>query len=123
MYGDEEFSRDGTKSLTNINGVRTQRTRKYKRITRLVVVISRAEDSMTDETMCEFMASLDKGIDDGKGNFVTIECQKGDWVDEADSILRNKVAVQLLVEFNGGIYVDAPVMTFTKVEVIGTNLE
>lgn len=115
--GQEEFTRETSKGYVTVGGVRTLRKKVYKRITNIVVVISGKDDGVTDDIMCSFLASLDIGIDDGKGNWSEIECQKGDWVDELDSILRNKVAVQLLVKFTGGIYIDKPIVPIKTIEI------
>ena len=117
LPGQEEFTRDTAKGYVTIDGKKFLRKKVYKRITNLVVVISGKDDAVTDDIMCSFLASLDLGIDDGKGNWSEIECQKGDWVDEVDSILRNKVAVQLLVKFTGGIYTDKPVTPVGGIEI------
>lgn len=117
LSGQEEFARETAKGYVTVDRKKVLRKKVYKRITNLVVVISGKDDAVTDEIMCSFLASLDLGIDDGKGNWSEIECQKGDWVDEVDSVLRNKIAVQLLVKFTGGIYIDKPVAPITDIEV------
>ena len=40
------------------------------------------------------------------GNWVNIVVGEADWVEEGDSILKAKVAVQFDITFEGGIYED-----------------
>lgn len=122
LPGEESFKRNGTRSYVEQEGIRYIRKKVYDRSTNIVVVISGKDDSSTDELMASFIAALDKGLEDNKGNWVEIECTKGDWVDEADSILRNKIAVQLLVTFEGGIYVDKATVPIKSIEPLGMNL-
>lgn len=115
--GQEELTRETAKGYVTVDGKKYLRKKVYKRVTNIIVVISSKDDVATDEIMCNFLASLDLGIDDGKGNWTEIECKKGDWVDEVDSVLRNKIAVQLLVKFTGGIYTDKPIAPVMDIEV------
>ena len=43
---------------------------------------------------------------DVNGNWTDIEVGDADWVEDGDSILKAKVAVQFDVTFEGGIYQD-----------------
>lgn len=52
-----------------------------------------------------FLRNLKKGID-VDGNWVNIVVGEADWVEEGDSILKAKVAVQFDITFEGGIYQD-----------------
>lgn len=117
LPGQEEFTREIAKNYVTVNGAKVLRKKVYRRATSMVVVVSGKNDAATDVIMCNFMGLLDAGINDGKGNWVEIECQKGDWVDEVDSILRNKISVQLLVKFIGGIYIDKPVTPIKGIEI------
>lgn len=51
------------------------------------------------------LTNLKKGID-VDGNWVNIVVGEADWVEEGDSILKAKVAVQFDITFEGGIYQD-----------------
>lgn len=53
----------------------------------------------------QLSTNLKKGID-VDGNWVNIVVGEADWVEEGDSILKAKVAVQLDITFEGGIYQD-----------------
>lgn len=117
LTGEENFARNGTRSYVEKDGIRYIRKKVYDRSTNIVVVLSGKDDAATDELMVQFIALLDKGIDDTKGNWVEIECLKGDWVEDMDSVLRNKIAVQLLVTFKGGIYVDKATIPIKNIEL------
>lgn len=47
-----------------------------------------------------------KATVDVDGNWVNIVVGEADWVEEGDSILKAKVAVQFDITFEGGIYQD-----------------
>lgn len=46
--------------------------------------------------------------------------QKAVWFDEKDSILKSKISVQILIEFDGGIYKDSG---FKKITDIGVEAD
>lgn len=117
LPGEESFKRNGARSYVEKDDIRYIRKKVYDRSTNIVVVISGKDDVATDGLMVQFISLLDKGIDDTKGNWVEIECLKGDWVEEMDSILRNKIAVQLLVTFKGGIYIDKATIPINNIEL------
>ena len=69
------------------------------------------------EAMFErFLSGLGSGIM-VDGNFVPLEVEGADWVDSDDSILKAKVAVQIKVRFDGGIYRDTDFAKLTELEV------
>lgn len=121
---EESFERNGAKGyITKEEGKRYLRKKIYKRTTNVLVVISNKNDSATDEIMCRFMSLLERGINDGNGNWVDIECKKGEWIDESDSIIRNNIAIQLLVTFTGGIYNDKSTTSINNIEFGGIYVE
>ena len=58
-----------------------------------------------EEILENFLRNLKKGID-VDGNWVNIVVGEADWVEEGDSILKAKIAVQFDITFEGGIYQD-----------------
>ena len=122
LLDDEDFEQDGTKATVLVNGKKVKRIKKYSRLTSLIVVITLDTEEATDDAMCSFMGLLDKGIE-CNGNWVEIECKKGNWNEDADSILRGKVAVQLLIEFKGGIFVDKPTYQISDIDVKFADIE
>jgi len=69
-----------------------------------VIIGDYTEDAV--ESMFErFLSGIGSGIT-VDGNFVPIEVEAADWVDSDDSILKAKVAVQIKIRFDGGVYRD-----------------
>lgn len=58
-----------------------------------------------EKILDSFLRKLKKGIDVDE-NWVNIVVGEVDWVEEGDSILKAKVAVQFDITFEGGIYED-----------------
>lgn len=69
------------------------------------VVIADSSDEKVEEVLVKFLRIVGKGLEIDQ-NWVTLEIGELDWVDEKDSILKAKVAVQFDVTFTGGIYKD-----------------
>ena len=69
------------------------------------VVIADTTDEKVEAILEKFLCNIKKGIA-VDGNWVDIEIGELDWVDEKDSILKAKVAVQFDVTITGGIYAD-----------------
>ncbi|WP_286174735.1 hypothetical protein [Harryflintia acetispora] len=69
------------------------------------VIIGEYEQERAEEIVERFISLLDRGfyID---GNFVYLEVEEADWVDQDDSILNAKIAVKLGIRFVGGVYRD-----------------
>ncbi len=116
----EGFTRSGSKKkFTNQQGQRKQRNKLFERTTELHIVIGDSNETKVEEILTEFLKGISKGfaVD---GNWVDIEIGKADWVEENDSILKSKIAVEFDVTLTGGIYVDTDVIA-GKVGNIETN--
>lgn len=103
----ESFTRSGSKiTYEDQSGARKKRRRLFERQTRLKVVIGDASEEKCEETFARFLVQLGKGtpVD---GNWVDIEVGDADWVEDKDSILKAKIAVEFQVIFHGGIYKDS----------------
>ena len=69
------------------------------------------------ETIYEsFLEQLPSGIY-VNGIYVCMEPDEAEWMDEKDHILKSKVAVQLLVLCNGGVYIDTDYLQTDKVDI------
>lgn len=90
------------------------RKKLFDRKTVIRVIIADTTDEKVDEILTEFMKNIGTGCIDDK-NFVGMEIENVDWVDEQDSILKAKCAVQFDVVCTAGIYKD----TATKKAVLG----
>ena len=102
----ETFTRSGSKrKFVDQEGRQKRRVKLWDRNTSLHVVIADTSEEKVEEILEEFLRNLKKGID-VDGNWVNIVVGEADWVEEGDSILKAKVAVQFDITFEGGIYGD-----------------
>lgn len=102
----ETFTRSGSKrKFVDQEGRRKRRVKLWDRNTSLHVVIADTSEEKVEEILEAFLRNLKKGMD-VDGNWVNIVVGEADWVEEGDSILKAKVAVQFDITFEGGIYED-----------------
>ncbi len=105
----ESFARSGSKKkYTDQEGHRKRRRKLFDRITTLHVVIADSDEEKVEKILTEFLKNISKGlsVDD---NWVGIEIGDADWVEEEDSILKSKIAVEFDVIMTGGVYVDTDI--------------
>lgn len=98
-----ETDRDTMTSVT--------RKRLYVRTTIVSVLIAHKTIDAVEPILEEFLRRLGRGVDDGRGNWVTIEIADGEWVDEA-SLNKRSVGYEAILRCVGGVYED------TKVPVV-----
>ena len=67
------------------------------------MIIGDAVEEKCEELFTAFLERLEKGIWI-EGNWVGIEVEDVEWVDGADSILKSRLAVEMIISFKGGIY-------------------
>ena len=102
----ETFTRSGSKrKFVDQEGRQKRRVKLWDRNTSLHVVIADTSEEKVEEILEGVLRTLKKGID-VDGNWVNIVVGEADWVEEGDSILKAKVAVQFDITFEGGIYED-----------------
>ena len=102
----ETFTRSGSKrKFVDQEGRQKRRVKLWDRNTSLHVVIADTSEENVEEILEAFLRNLKKGMD-VDGNWVNIVVGEADWVEEGDSILKAKVAVQFDITFEGGIYED-----------------
>lgn len=102
----EKLSRSGSKrNYVDQQGRRQRRVKLWNRDTSLHVVIADMSEDKVEETLEKFLIRIGKGMA-VDGNWVNIVIGEMDWVEEGDSILKAKIAVQFDVTFEGGIYID-----------------
>ena len=102
----ETLSRSGSKRhFIDQEGQRKRRVKLWNRSTSFHIVIADTSEEKVEEILDSFLRKLKKGID-VDGNWVNIVVGELDWVEEDDSILKAKVAVQFDITFEGGIYED-----------------
>ena len=106
LQSSDTFNRSGSKkTYTDQEGQRKRRVKLWDRITVLHVVIADTSEERVETILETFLRKLKKGIP-VDGNWVNIIIGDVDWVEEGDSILKAKVAVQFDITFEGGIYED-----------------
>ncbi len=116
----ESFTRSGSKKIyRDQSGQRIQRNKLFDRTTVLHVVIGDSDETKVEAILTAFLEMVAKGfaVD---GNWVDIELGDADWVEEGDSILRSKIAVEFDVTLRGGIYADTEIIS-ANIGSIGTN--
>lgn len=108
VSGDSFTRSKHRKAYTDHEGVRKSRHRIWERDTEMKVVIADSDEGHCEDILEQFLLLVPKGIY-VDGNWISIEVGKADWVEEGDSILRAKVAVEIPVTFGGGLYKDEDV--------------
>ncbi len=113
----EKLSRSGSKrTFVDQEGRRKRRAKLWNRDTTLRVVIADTSEEKAEEIATKLLISIGKGVA-VDGNWANIAIGEMDWVEEGDSILKAKIAVQFDVTFEGGVYMDRemePVEVDTK---------
>lgn len=106
LFEEESINRCGSKSIyKDQTGASKQRKKIFNRELTFTVVIGEYDPEKAGAIYEEFLKNIGRGfyID---GNFVSLEPLEAEWVENADSILKAKIAIQLRVTFYGGIYAD-----------------
>lgn len=119
----ETFTRSGSKKVyEDQEGQRKRRAKLWSRETKFLTIIADTSEDKVAEILDQFLRNLKKGIAIN-GNWVDIVVGEVDWVEEDDSILKAKVAVQFDITFEGGIYEDRDMkpMGIGSVRVGGSN--
>ncbi|PHS34902.1 MAG: SON protein [Alkaliphilus sp.] len=120
LFEKEKFERADSKKVYYEGIAKKKRTKTFDRQAYYSVTIGEYSISKCEEIFLKFMESLDRGLLDLRGNYIYIEVEGAAWVDEKDSILRSKMAVQILISFRGGIYRD---VTYKKLQDVSVEEE
>jgi hypothetical protein len=116
LFEGDSFTRSGSKTIfVDQGGVKQKRVKIFNRKISFVVVIGEYNEEKCETIFETFIGLLDRGmlID---GNFTPIEIDDADWVDENDSVLKAKIAVQVKITFEGGLYKDSTFGTMSDIE-------
>lgn len=106
LVSSDTFNRSGSKKIyTDQVGQQKRRVKLWNRITVCRVIIADTSEEKVEAIFETFLRKLKKGVP-VDGNWVNIVIGDADWVDEGDSILKARVAVQFDITFEGGIYED-----------------
>ena len=106
----------GKKVYTSADGARLKRIKLYDRNITYTVVIGDYDQKRAEQTYESFLEGLATGIY-VDGNYVALEPSEAQWMGEKDHILHAKVAVQLQVSCQGGLYQDYEMGKITDVNV------
>ena len=113
MVTGDSFVRSGSKKkYTDIAGDKHRRLKTHERTVTFTVVIGEYVDERCEEIFENFITSIGTGIIID-GNYTSIEIEDADWIEKDDSILSSKLAVQFIVKFKGGIYIDQKLYKFS----------
>lgn len=117
IFDREAISRNGSKKrYRDQQGAKKKRRKVFNRDLSFAVIIGDYSDDAVEAMFERFLESLDRGIW-VNGNFVPIEAEDAEWADEEDSILKARVAVRVMVTFQGGLYRDTDFGPLTHVEI------
>ena len=117
LFDNEELARNGTKrTYRDETDAKKKRRKVFDRTLTFTVIIGDYTDEAVETMFERFLGSLDQGIY-VDGNYVPIEPGAADWVSKDDSILKAQVAVQVSIEFHGGLYVDTGYVKIAGVEI------
>ncbi len=106
LFEKETLEKDGSKTrYKDPAGAQKKRRRIFRRTLSYSVIFGDYTDEAVEAMYQNFLENLNDGIYID-GNYVPITVESADWVDKDDSILKAKVAVQVLVSFEGGVYRD-----------------
>ena len=106
LFESEDIARNGSKTrYSDQTGAQKKRRKVFDRRIAFTVIIGDYTEEAVELMFERFLSGIAPGIM-VDGNFVTIEVEAADWVDSDDSILKAKVAVQIKVRFDGGVYKD-----------------
>lgn len=117
IFERETNVRNGSKKrFTDQQGAQHKRRKILDRDITFSVIIGEYTDDAAETIFERFLSILDAGLY-VDGNFVNIDFEGSEWVDEEDSILKAKVAVQTVITFHGGLYRDTDFAPLRHIEV------
>ncbi|MPN41238.1 hypothetical protein SDC9_188780 [bioreactor metagenome] len=120
LFETEAILPNGSKTYyKDEEGAQKKRRKVFDRKLMFNVIIGDYSDEAAETLFEAFLGSLDKGIYIN-GNYVPITVEDAAWVDKDDTMLKSKVAVQINISFDGGLYKDTD---FAKVSTLVESVE
>lgn len=117
LFEREVYARNGSKKrYRDEEGAKHKRRKILDRALTFVVLIGDYSDDAVEAMLERFLAQLEHGIV-VDGNYVPIELEGTEWVDTEDTLLKARVAVRVMVTFQGGLYRDTDFGPLTHVEI------
>jgi len=118
LFETETFTRSNLKkTYTDEKGDDRKRHKILLRETTFSVIIGDAVPENTERIFEAFLVAIETGLYIN-GNYTLIEVLDAEWVDDDDSILKSKVAVNVKVKFTGGVYKDILLAKLSGIEVV-----
>lgn len=93
-----------------------KRRKKFDRDLTFSIVIGEYSMEKVEEIYDQFLENIPDGIY-VKGNYVEIEPTAADWIDDEDTIIRAKCAVQIKVVCKGSVYKDTDFAKVNDIEI------
>lgn len=105
LFEEDALARNKEKRIYMSEGLKHKRRKKYNRDVSFSVVIGEYDMEALEALYNLFLSALPDGIW-VDGNWVDIEPTEADWMEDEDTILKSKCAVQIKIICRGGIYTD-----------------
>lgn len=119
LFEDDTLTKNRSKRIYQSDGERHKRRRKYDRDISFSIAIGEYEIEKVEEIYNKFLEELPEGIY-VDGNYVEIIPSTADWMDDEDTILKAKCAVQITITCKGGVYKDTD---FAKADEVNIAVE
>lgn len=116
LFEDDGLAKNKSKRIYTDAGRKHKRRKKFDRDLTFSVVIGEYTIEKVEEIYDKFLEDIPDGIY-VNGNYVDIEPVAADWMDDEDTIIRARCAVQIKVVCRGGVYKDTDFAKAGNVEI------
>lgn len=116
LFEREVLEKDLQKRIYMDTEGKKKRRKMYKREVIFRVVIGENEIGKVQDIYEIFLERLPSGIEVGK-NYVEFVVAEADWLDDEDSIIKAKCAVQFMVHCIGGVYKDTSYKKYEDIKI------
>lgn len=116
LFEDDGLAKNKSRRIYTDDGGKHKRRKKFDRNLTFSIVIGEYDIEKVQELYDSFLENIPDGIY-VKGNYVDMEPTVADWMDDEDTIIRAKCAVQVKVVCRGGVYKDTDYAKADDVEI------
>lgn len=117
LFEEESLEKDGSKKIYQSPDAKKKRRKKFSREVTFSIVIGEYTIEKVQDIYEKFLENLADGIY-VDGNYVKIEPQETDWIDNEDTIIKSKCAVQFKIRCDGGVYKDTGYANIQDVDIV-----
>lgn len=117
IFNSEELQRSTERRRFQFEQKSVRRFKIFDRKINFIISFGSASETHTEEMYETFLRLLAQGITDKENNYIPIEVEKIEWLDEKDSILRSKLLVQMQLSFHAGLYKDKEIIRVKDVDL------